>query len=212
MVRIETGENPLDLKTMGEYKQVYFGKQERFFKTFEGIPFLVEIINPNNPHKEITPEFATPTDLATKKSNAGSIFLESDVHPIKKRIFKSYMLHGKLVEIPANCDPNIVIGRGEICDIVIRDRLVSGLHAKIEAKKLNNDKVIYLLSDDGSKNGTFIIKPEINDRDVKVHKTKLLPDAPHQLDQQDRVRFGDRFFLYVQDPKTMYYFMAAKAR
>ncbi|MBW2987195.1 FHA domain-containing protein [Candidatus Woesearchaeota archaeon] len=210
MVRRETGENPTDLRTLKEYRKIYFGKQDRFFRTYEGVPFFIEIINPNNPHKDITPEFATPTDLITKKSNAGNIYLESDVHPIRNRIFRSYPLHGKLVEIPANCDPNIIIGRGDICDIVVKDRLVSGLHAKIEAKKLNNDKVIYLLSDCDSKNGTFVVRPEINDKDVKVHKRRLLPDEPHQLVQQDRVRFGDRFFLYVQDPKTMYYFMAAK--
>ncbi|MBD3259427.1 FHA domain-containing protein [Candidatus Woesearchaeota archaeon] len=213
MAERESGENPLDLKTLGEYRQVYFGSQERFFKAFEGVPFLVEIINPSKPHKEITPEFMTPTDPnpASKKSNAGAVFLESDIHPVRKRIWRSYVIAGSRVEQPANKDPHVTIGREAISDIIIHDHVVSGLHARIMRVETEGRQTAFYLVDNNSKNKTYVLTPDISlEKDDLLKLKPLAPGVPHQLQTRDYLRFGNRLFCYVDNPQTMYYFIAAK--
>lgn len=209
----DTGENPLDLKTLKEYRQIYFGRQEKFFKAFEGIPFLVEIINPAKPHKDITPEFMTPTDPnpVHKKSNAGAVFLESDIYPVKKRIWRSYVMSGTKVDQPANKDPHVTIGRDDLNDIIIPDPVVSGLHARIVRVETDGQPVQFFLVDNNSKNKTYILKPDISlDKEELLRIEPLKPGEPRPLQTRDFVRFGNRLFCYVDSPQIMYYFIAAK--
>lgn len=61
----------------------------------------------------------------------------------------------------------IIIGRGEDCDIVVDDRQVSRQHTKITQK--NNQ---YHLIDLGSKNGTYV-----NNEQMAIDQTHLLMDG-----------------------------------
>lgn len=67
--------------------------------------------------------------------------------------------------------PPVVIGRDERCDLVIADRQVSRYHARIS---LEGDG--YILTDLGSKNGTFLNGQEL--------------DAPHVLQDGDEIQIA----------------------
>ena len=67
--------------------------------------------------------------------------------------------------------PTLLIGRDETCDLVIADRQVSRQHARIVLKGDG-----YILTDMGSKNGTFV-----NGREV---------GAPHTLQDGDEIQIA----------------------
>ena len=57
----------------------------------------------------------------------------------------------------------VTIGRGEGCDIVIDDRVISQAHAEIEIVKLSDKKDNYefYIKDLGSTNGTFVNEKQV---------------------------------------------------
>jgi len=67
--------------------------------------------------------------------------------------------------------PRLVIGRDDLCDLVIADRQVSRHHARIS---LEGDG--YILADLGSKNGTFLNGQEL--------------DEPHVLQDGDEIQIA----------------------
>lgn len=67
--------------------------------------------------------------------------------------------------------PQIVLGRGEDCDIVIRDPSVSRNHLQISRRRVlkgRNEDMTVVIRDLGSKNGTFV-------NDSAVHQKALKP-------------------------------------
>lgn len=79
---------------------------------------------------------------------------------------KRYMIYGKAV-----------IGRNKSCDIVLREKYISGEHVRIWFEKGE-----WYLEDLGSRNGTVI-----NDQKIRG---KVL------LDPQDEISFGDLRFVF----------------
>ncbi|HHB90124.1 MAG TPA: FHA domain-containing protein [Anaerolineae bacterium] len=75
----------------------------------------------------------------------------------------------------------LTIGRGPDCDIILPDRVVSRRHACIERR--NGD---YFITDDHSKNGTFVNGEPVTDR-------------PRQLIDGDEIQIALRFRLTFVD-------------
>jgi pSer/pThr/pTyr-binding forkhead associated (FHA) protein len=90
-------------------------------------------------------------------------------------------LEGRPAQSPALVERDeLVIGRGDDCDIVLADPSVSLRHATV--RPLDG---AYVLVDEGSSNGTW------------VQETRLEPRTPHVLKDQDLVRAG-RVWLEVR--------------
>lgn len=75
-------------------------------------------------------------------------------------------------------DKDLLVGRGDDCDIRIQDNSVSRKHVKIEPTDEG-----YAISDLGSTNGTFL-----NDKQL---------DAPRKLNDGDYVRVGNCLYRYL---------------
>jgi len=128
------------------------GASQKLTETMHGFPVVT-----SNPEQARTPTPPSPTAVA-----------------LASFLFRSGELRGKRLPIKV---PVVNIGRGDYNDVVIADPSVSTMHAKLQRRD-----AIWVLTDLGSTNGTF------------VEGERLTGEAP--LGPGTTLRFGDVSALF----------------
>jgi len=87
--------------------------------------------------------------------------------------------NGRRFDVPLGSAP-LTIGRAKDCDLVLDDRFASRRHARVEWQAN-----AYVLTDEGSKNGTFLDGAAVS--------------SPHPLEQEEEFQIGGTVLRYVED-------------